>query len=82
MSLDSGRVLSKTTQPKFCGRFEHELYTVAAALDRLSPDYRYVTSVYASARPDAGGVVRGDLTIYGRGDPSIAALFNNGDYSK
>ena len=59
-----------------------KLYTVATALDRLSPDYRFVTSVYASTRPDASGVVRGNLTIYGRGDPSIAARFNNGDYMK
>ena len=59
-----------------------KLYTVAAALDRLSPDYRFVTSVYATARPDAAGVLRGDLTIYGRGDPSIAARFNSGDYFK
>ena len=28
-----------------------KLYTVAAALDRLSPDYRFVTSVYAPAHP-------------------------------
>ena len=27
-------------------------------------------------------VVRGDLKVYGRGDPSIAAAFNNGDYLK
>jgi D-alanyl-D-alanine carboxypeptidase/D-alanyl-D-alanine-endopeptidase (penicillin-binding protein 4) len=59
-----------------------KLYTVAAALDRLSPDYRFSTSVYAPMRPDSTGVVRGDLTIYGRGDPSIAARFNNGDYLK
>src|SRR5262249_12728969 len=42
----------------------------------------FVTSVYAPARPDASGVVHGDLTIYGRGDPSLAARFNNGDYLK
>ncbi|MCA1606898.1 MAG: D-alanyl-D-alanine carboxypeptidase/D-alanyl-D-alanine-endopeptidase, partial [Acidobacteria bacterium] len=59
-----------------------KLYTVAAALDRLSPDYRFVTSVYALAKPDAAGIVHGDLTIYGRGDPSIAARFNNGNYFK
>ena len=34
------------------------------------------------AKPDAAGVIHGDLTIYGRGDPSIAARFNNGDYFK
>ena len=27
-------------------------------------------------------MVRGDLIIYGRGDPSLAARFNNGDYFK
>jgi len=59
-----------------------KLYTVAAALDRLSPDYKFSTSVYATTRPDSAGVVHGNLTIYGRGDPSIAARFNNGDYYK
>jgi len=83
MSLDSGRVLFEDNAGKLLRPASNmKLYTVAAALDRLSPDYRFVTSVYASARPDAAGVVRGDLTIYGRGDPSIAARFNNGDYFK
>jgi D-alanyl-D-alanine carboxypeptidase/D-alanyl-D-alanine-endopeptidase (penicillin-binding protein 4) len=59
-----------------------KLYTVAAALDRLSPDYHFVTSVYAPAKPDSSGTVHGNLTIYGRGDPSIAARFNNGNYFK
>ena len=59
-----------------------KLYTVAAALDKLSPDYRFITSVYGAAKPDASGVIRGDLTIYGRGDPTFAARFNNGDYFK
>ena len=59
-----------------------KLYTVAAGLDRLSPDFRFVTSVYAPAKPDGNGVIKGDLTIYGRGDPSIAARFNSGNYFK
>jgi len=59
-----------------------KLYTVAAALDRLSPTYRFSTSVFAPTRPDAAGVIRGDLRIYGRGDPTFAARFNNGDYFK
>src|SRR6185295_18037800 len=28
------------------------------------------------------GKIKGDLVIYGRGDPSLAARFNNGDYFK
>ncbi len=83
VSLDTGRVLFEENAGKLLRPASNmKLYTVAAALDRLSPDYRFVTSVYASARPDAAGVIRGNLTIYGRGDPSFAARFNNGDYFK
>src|SRR5215211_2189638 len=83
VSLDTGRVLFEENAAKLLRPASNmKMYTVAAALDRLSPDYRFVTSVYAATRPDSYGVVRGDLTIYGRGDPSIAARFNNGDYFK
>src|SRR5215217_6771584 len=83
VSLDNGRVLFEENATKLLRPASNmKLYTVAAALDRLSPDYRFVTSVYAATRPDSYGVVHGDLTIYGRGDPSIAARFNNGDYFK
>jgi D-alanyl-D-alanine carboxypeptidase/D-alanyl-D-alanine-endopeptidase (penicillin-binding protein 4) len=83
VSLDTGRTLFEENAAKLLRPASNmKLYTVAAALDRLSPDYRFVTSVYGNTRPDAAGVVRGDLTIYGRGDPSIAARFNNGNYFK
>jgi len=83
VSLDTARVLFEENANKLLRPASNmKLYTVAAALDRLSPDFRFSTSVYAATRPDASGVVRGDLTIYGRGDPSIAARFNNGDYFK
>ncbi len=80
-SLETGRVLFEENGSKLLRPASNmKLYTVAAALDRLSPDYRFETSVYAAARPDAAGILHGDLTIYGRGDPSIAARFNGGDY--
>src|SRR5215208_5832171 len=83
ISLDTGKVLFEENAQKLLRPASNmKLYTVAAALDRLSPDYRFVTSVFATTRPNASGVVRGDLTIYGRGDPSLAARFNNGDYFK
>jgi D-alanyl-D-alanine carboxypeptidase/D-alanyl-D-alanine-endopeptidase (penicillin-binding protein 4) len=82
-SLETGRVLFEENGSKLLRPASNmKLYTVAAALDRLSPDYRFVTSVYAVERPDAAGILHGDLTIYGRGDPSIAARFNGGDYFK
>ena len=81
MSLDTGHlVFAENSQKLMRPASNMKLYTMATALDRLSPDFRFTTSVYAAARPDAAGVVHGDLTIYGRGDPSIAARFNNGDY--
>jgi D-alanyl-D-alanine carboxypeptidase/D-alanyl-D-alanine-endopeptidase (penicillin-binding protein 4) len=83
VSLDTGRVLFEENAAKLLRPASNmKLYTVATALDRLSADYHFVTSVYAAARPDASGIIRGNLTIYGRGDPSIAARFNNGDYFK
>lgn len=83
VSLDTGRVIFEENAAKLLRPASNmKLYTVAAALDRLTPDYKFSTSVYATTRPDASGVVRGNLTIYGRGDPSMAARFNNGDYFK
>ena len=82
-SVETGKVLFEENAHKLLRPASNmKLYTVAAAIDRLSPDYRFVTSVYAPASPNAAGVIKGDLTLYGRGDPSIAARFNNGDYFK
>jgi serine-type D-Ala-D-Ala carboxypeptidase/endopeptidase (penicillin-binding protein 4) len=62
------------------GRNERRLFTpasntklvvtaVASAL--LPPDFTVRTSVYA-AGPVVGGVLRGDLVLYGRGDPTFS----------
>lgn len=83
VSLDTGRTLFEENGEKLLHPASNmKIYTVAAALDRLGPDYRFKTSVYAPSAPDASGTIRGDLIIYGRGDPSFAASFNNGDYYK
>src|SRR5262245_47958023 len=69
VSLDTGAVIFEQNANKFVRPASNmKLYTVAAALDRLTPDYHFITSVYAKERPDKG-TVKGDLTIYGRGDP-------------
>jgi D-alanyl-D-alanine carboxypeptidase/D-alanyl-D-alanine-endopeptidase (penicillin-binding protein 4) len=83
-SLETGRVLFEHDAQKWMQPASNmKLYTLAAALDRLTPDYRFITSVYANARPDPSGTIHGDLIIYGRGDPSYATRFNgegNSDY--
>src|SRR5205809_1016386 len=81
-SLDTGQTIYEQNANKFVRPASNmKLYTVATAFDRLTPDCHFVTSVYAKERPE-DGKVNGDLIIYGRGDPSIAARFNNGDYFK
>ena len=76
-SLDTGRVMLEENADKWMQPASNmKLYTVAAALDRLGPDYRFITSVYAPSRADASGTIRGDLVVYGRGDPSYATRFN------
>jgi D-alanyl-D-alanine carboxypeptidase/D-alanyl-D-alanine-endopeptidase (penicillin-binding protein 4) len=82
VSLDTGNVIYEQNANKFVRPASNmKLYTVAAALDRLTPDYHFITTVYAKEPADKG-TIKGDLIIYGRGDPSIAARFNNGDYFK
>src|SRR6266581_8774164 len=82
VSLDTGDVIFEQSANKFVRPASNmKLYTVAAALDRLTPDYHFITSVYAKEKPDKD-TIKGDLIIYGRGDPSLAECFNNGDYFK
>jgi D-alanyl-D-alanine carboxypeptidase/D-alanyl-D-alanine-endopeptidase (penicillin-binding protein 4) len=81
-SLDTGQTVFEQDANKFVRPASNmKLYTVATAFDRLTPDYHFVTSVYAKESPEEGKI-KGDLIVYGRGDPSIAARFNNGDYYK
>jgi D-alanyl-D-alanine carboxypeptidase/D-alanyl-D-alanine-endopeptidase (penicillin-binding protein 4) len=82
-SLDTNRTLFEVNTGKLLHPASNmKIYTWAAALDRLSPDFRFKTSAYAAAPPDASGTIHGDLIIYGRGDPTFAASLNGGDYTK
>jgi D-alanyl-D-alanine carboxypeptidase/D-alanyl-D-alanine-endopeptidase (penicillin-binding protein 4) len=82
VSLDTNQIIYEQNANKFVRPASNmKLYTVATAFDRLTPDYHFVTSVYAKERLE-DGKIKGDLIVYGRGDPSIAARFNGGDYFK
>ncbi len=83
VSLDSGKTLFEHNPEKlFSPASNSKLYTVALALDRLGADYRIKTSLYAKDRPDKSGQLKGDLIVYGRGDPTINARLNGGDLYK
>ncbi len=76
VSLNSGNVVFEQNSEKyFMPASNMKNFTVAAALEKLTPDYRFVTSVFASSLPDASGTIKGDLRIYGRGDVSISTAF-------
>lgn len=47
-----------------------KLYVAALALAELGGDYRILTPVVSTAKPDRSGKVKGDLIVCGRGDPS------------
>jgi len=83
VALDRDQTLFERNADKlFKPASNAKLYTAALALDRLGPHYCIQTSFYAAAKPDAEGVIHGDLLVYGRGDPSFSARFNGGDYKK
>ena len=83
VSMATGKVVFEENAEKyFMPASNMKNFTVAAALDRLGPDYRIVTSIYATAAPDAEGTITGDLRIFGRGDVSMSDKFNGGDANK
>ena len=80
VSLDSGQTTFEHNQQKlFSPASNSKLYTVALALDQLGADYRIKTSLYAKEKPNKRGVLKGDLMIYGRGDPTINARLHGDD---
>lgn len=80
VAADSGKVIFEhNSQKLFSPASNSKLYTVALALDRLGGEYRFKTSLYSTAKPDASGVLNGDLLVFGRGDPGINARLHNND---
>jgi D-alanyl-D-alanine carboxypeptidase/D-alanyl-D-alanine-endopeptidase (penicillin-binding protein 4) len=55
-----------------------KLFTTAAALSKLGPDYRIPTKVFRDGPVDAKGVLRGSLYLQGGGDPALGtpAFYN------
>jgi len=79
MSLKDSRVLySRDADKLFTPASNMKVYTTAVALDLLGADYRWRTSVYAAKQPASGGIIDGDLTLYGRGAPDLMSQ-SNGD---
>jgi serine-type D-Ala-D-Ala carboxypeptidase/endopeptidase (penicillin-binding protein 4) len=57
-----------------------KMYTTAAALCLLGPQYRYATDFVTNGEVDKNGVLDGDLIIKGSGDPSWSWRFYDKNY--
>jgi serine-type D-Ala-D-Ala carboxypeptidase/endopeptidase (penicillin-binding protein 4) len=55
-----------------------KLFTTAAALYYLGPNFRYSTFLLADGKIE-NGVLNGDLVVYGTGDPSFSGRFGRRD---
>lgn len=77
--VDNGEILvnidgERTLKPAS----NHKLFTSAAGLHILGPDYTWKTDI-AMTGDIANGVLEGDLIIIGRGDPTLGARFHPTD---
>ena len=75
LSLDDGTlVYQHNSHSRFIPASNTKLFTTAAALEKLGPEYSYQTEIYACGPIDSAGVLQGDLLIRGSGDPTINEL--------
>ncbi|WP_414662272.1 D-alanyl-D-alanine carboxypeptidase/D-alanyl-D-alanine endopeptidase [Horticoccus sp. 23ND18S-11] len=80
-SVDSGQTVFEHQPIRLMSPASNsKLYTGALALDRFGGDFRIVTPILATAKPDAAGRIAGDLIVSGRGDPSWKAKPRGGDF--
>jgi D-alanyl-D-alanine carboxypeptidase/D-alanyl-D-alanine-endopeptidase (penicillin-binding protein 4) len=56
-----------------------KLFTSAAALDRLGPDYKFRTRLYRDAEIGEDGVLPGHLVVTGGGDPGLSGRWYEDD---
>lgn len=75
-SVDSGQILFRHNADRLMMPASNmKILTLAAAAQALGWDHRFITSLETAA-PIENGVVRGDVTVRGNGDPTIGARDN------
>ena len=73
VSLDTGKVLYTQNADKlFTPASNTKLFTTAAAMALIGPDYTSRTTVETTGTLDRYGRLNGDLVLIGRGDPNLS----------
>lgn len=70
----TGRVLyAHNAQHTFTPASNTKLFSTALALTKLGADHRFITRIAADREPDEKGVLQGDLSLIGGGDPTFGS---------
>ncbi len=79
LDLDTGDTLyARNAQKNFVPASNQKLFTTAAVLDALGPDFRYTTTLWADGTV-RDSILTGNLVVRGSGDPTISdRLFEDG----
>lgn len=75
ITSDGRAILERDVDKVFVPASNMKLYTTAATLDAFGPEYKFKTSVYAAGKLSRN-TLKGNLILYGRGDPNLSARFD------
>jgi D-alanyl-D-alanine carboxypeptidase/D-alanyl-D-alanine-endopeptidase (penicillin-binding protein 4) len=79
VEVDSGRVVAeRNPHLPLAPASNMKLFTTAASVDLLHPDFEVTTTVYIRGTVDPAGTLDGDVKVVGRGDPTIGGRFHDG----
>jgi D-alanyl-D-alanine carboxypeptidase/D-alanyl-D-alanine-endopeptidase (penicillin-binding protein 4) len=79
VEVDSGKVVAEHNPSlPLAPASNMKLFTTAAAIDLLHPNFEATTTVFTRGKVDPSGTLDGDVKITGHGDPTIGGRFHDG----